>query len=199
METTIAEELSDAFVHSGHPRLDFRTEEGRKFAMRCAPYLSGYIHKGMRAIDLGCGTGKSSFLLSEFGAWVTGIDASYKALAYAKGIAQSIHAEVVCVQGDYAGLPFHPCSFDVAFFPNNIVECSPKEFRMVIMKANRVLRNKGYFLMTVSHKWSGGNPECRPVRRDGIAEVPGVGTFEYPTYTWSVQEVSRLVNGYFSL
>lgn len=189
METCLAKQLSDASVRTAHPRLDFRTDEGRRYAMKLAPFISQLLHSGMRVLDLGCSTGKSTFMLCELGAHVTAIDVSFLTLRFASNIRQSINAAARHVAGDYARLPFCSRYFELALFPLNIVECSPMEFEHIVNETARVLIDKGIFVITVSYKWSKGDPICKPELKDGTITIPEQGTFSYPSYSWSVDEV----------
>jgi len=199
METKIAMQLSDAMVRRGHPRLNFRTEEGRRYAMRLAPYLSRIVNKDSKALDLGCGTGKSTFLLTELGASVTGIDISILSLKFAKEITKTINAEAFHALGDYAYLPFRSSSFDLALFPHNVEECSPEEFIRIIDETHRVLTISGYFVITVSRKWCANDCDSKPKLKTGSIEIPGQGIFSYPSYSWSADEVCRVANNAFEI
>jgi ubiquinone/menaquinone biosynthesis C-methylase UbiE len=199
METRIAMQITDAMVKRGHPRLDFRTEEGRRYAMGLAPYLSKIVNKDSKALDLGCGTGKSTFVLTELGASVIGIDISILSLKFAKEIAKTINAEAFHAFGDYAYLPFRSSSFDLALFPHNVVECSPEEFKRIIDETCRVLTINGYFVVTVSQKWCNNDSDSKPNLKNGSIEIPGQGTFSYPSFSWSANEVCRMANNAFEI
>jgi ubiquinone/menaquinone biosynthesis C-methylase UbiE len=199
MKPSIARTVSDAYVRRNHPRLDFRTEEGRQYAMRLSPYLAPIMHPGIRALDLGCSTGKSTFLLNELGAEVTGIDISFLSLRFAQNIATSIKTKVRYIAADYSRLPFQNSAFELVLFPNNVVECSMDEFDSIINETHRVLIKEGNFVLTVNNKWCDSNSDLKPIKNDGKIMIEGQGEYSYPTYTWSVKAVCEMACSRFNL
>jgi SAM-dependent methyltransferase len=196
MKPYIARTLSDAYSRKIHPRMDYTTDEGRTFAMRIAPYLSPIVKKGMRVVDLGSSFGKSAFLLCELGASVTGVDVSLGAIRFASNLGRTINADIAFVAADYAHLPFCKKCFDLALFPHNVVECSPKEFGSVVSEVSRILIDEGLFVISIANKWAKVG-QSDPTLNNGTITIPGEGTFQYPTYSWSSESVQQIVSNYF--
>jgi len=195
MHPRTAAQLSDAQARRKHPRIDFRTEEGRRHAMQSAPYLAPLVRPGIRALDLGCSFGKSALVMCELGAQVTGLDVSLGALGFARSVARSLDAALEVVAGDYTHLPFADRSFELAVFPHNVVECSPEEFPQVVSETRRVLVAGGVFALSMNTTWAGK----RESAERGTVTVPGEGEFAYPTYAWSVDAVREAVSARFTL
>jgi len=195
MEPRTASTLTDAYsrMTPTHPRLDFSSEEGRRYAMRLAPYLTPLVRPGLRALDLGCSFGKSSFLLCELGASVTGVDVSFGALRFASNLGRTLHSKSVFVRTDYARLPFCRECFELALLPHNVVECSPDEFALVVTETSRVLVAGGIFAVSVSDKWADVSDPTLSLRNTTVT-LPGDVTYAYPTYSWSCDAVQSAVS-----
>ena len=74
----------------------------------------------VRALDVGCGPGFFSILLSELGCAVVGVDGSERMLAKARTNAREVvsAADVSFAQADFAKLPFPDGSFDIVVSRN---------------------------------------------------------------------------------
>jgi len=70
--------------------------------------------RGMRAIELGCGTGYVSSWMIRRGAKVTGVDNSERQLATARRFAQEHGVELELLHGNAERLPYADASFDFA-------------------------------------------------------------------------------------
>lgn len=86
-------------------RLDVKTDA--KSVIEQAEWAG--IRPGMRVADIGCGCGKTTFVLNELvqpGGSVTGVDGSPERLAYAKSLyaADNITYELVDITGDLSAL-----------------------------------------------------------------------------------------------
>jgi hypothetical protein len=93
-------------------------------------------------------------------------------------------------------LPFRDASFDLALFPHNIVECSPKEFGLLVEETVCVLVANGIFMVSVTAKWAREDGQ-EPTLRDARITIPQEGTFAYPAYSWSSEAVVRAVSARF--
>ena len=69
------------------------------------------LTRGLKILDLGCGTGKYSKLFYELGFDITGVDLSEKAIEIARNNYPYIKFKV----GDATNLPFHANSFEVIY------------------------------------------------------------------------------------
>src|SRR5579864_567798 len=68
---------------------------------------------GLRALDIGCGTGFLSLELASRGHQVTGIDFAPAMLALAERKAVEAHLDVRFEEADAEALPFPPLAFDL--------------------------------------------------------------------------------------
>jgi SAM-dependent methyltransferase len=78
-------------------------------------YLRPHVRKGMRALEVGCGSAKLSALLAAEGVEVYGIDQSANALRVAKRNFAYLSAPGFVARADAFALPFPDESFDLVF------------------------------------------------------------------------------------
>lgn len=125
------ESIVSAYVRKFGPVTDYAAQE---LINRGSP-------KGMSVLDLCCGQGALTAMLSEAGSRVTGLDFSEVMLALAAETAP----DAVLQQGDAAALPFADGQFDqvVCNFGMMHLPEQPK----ALDEINRVLRTGGRFLM----------------------------------------------------
>jgi ubiquinone/menaquinone biosynthesis C-methylase UbiE len=81
------------------------------------PFMVKYIPKGSSVADLGCGDGYGSYLLSETGYTVTGMDLSAKMVELAN---KQARAGLSFVQGDLSNPPFQKEQFDAVMLINSL-------------------------------------------------------------------------------
>ncbi len=98
--------------------------------------------KGLRVLDLGCGTGRMSEYLIKFGAEVVGLDISEEMLK----IARKKLPKVEFVQGDSDKLPFEDDSFDMVVASFLVVHLPTMD--ATFDEAYRVLKPGGNFIVT---------------------------------------------------
>ena len=106
----------------------------------------------VRALDVGCGAGRLTWFLHEYGADTTACDVSGAMMRLAR-------ERLPCVpllQGDAACLPLQDGTFDlVTFAYNGIDYLAPRAMRLQAMgEAWRVLRPGGAFLMSSHNLWA---------------------------------------------
>ena len=84
------------------------------FTIRALENIS--LKKGSQILDLGCGLGDTSLMLSNFfeGTYVTGLDQD-EALIEAATAANELHSNMKFLTGDALELPFEDNSFDFVF------------------------------------------------------------------------------------
>jgi len=136
------------------------TEHERTTWNRCAPiYIetvapmtqqgyqliaeSGFISKGVRLLDIGCGPGNLTAGYAELGARVTGIDVAEEMVE----LARSAFPEIGFHQSDVSKLPFGNSTFDVVtagYVMHHLGDPTSalKEFR-------RVLKDNGAFVFVI--------------------------------------------------
>jgi len=126
-------------------------------------FFKKYIARGLRVLDVGCGTGRTTQKLHEHGARVVGIDLSEAMVLRAR----KLHPEIEFQVMDARKLEFQDSSFDVIFFSfNGIDNIYPKEERdMVWSEAQRVLCSSGIFAYSTHNAW------CIPRTRFGITTL----------------------------
>ena len=93
---------------------------------------------GMRAIELGCGTGYISAWMTRRGARVTAIDNSQRQLETARRLADEHQLEIEFLHGNAESVPFPDASFDFAVSEYGAaIWCDPD---LWIPEAHRLLR-----------------------------------------------------------
>jgi SAM-dependent methyltransferase len=204
MKAETAVRLSDAIARTRHPRLDFRTEEARRYTRRLHPFLEKVIFPGCRALDLGCAAGKFAFEMEALGAEAVGLDCSPEAIALAKEIAAQTGSRAVFHVGTFDQIPFPAASFDLVLFPSNIIECSYDELRQIVRQVQGLLRTGGKFCVEMQdglerlQREAGPEalPELLSGEQPGTATVPGAGELAYPTTFWTVAFARHVVGEY---
>jgi SAM-dependent methyltransferase len=97
--------------------------------------------RGMRAVELGCGTAYVSAWMARRGAEVTGIDLSERQLETARRLRQRYGLAMELVLGDCEALPFEDASFDFAISEYGAaIWCRPERW---LREAYRVLKPGG--------------------------------------------------------
>lgn len=105
---------------------------------------------GVRALDLGCGSGASSRLLAKHGADVTGIDASKSLIDLAREREQRNPRGVRYDVTDAADLSiFDDASFDVVVANMSLMDIA--DAKSTIREVSRILRPSGRFVATLFH------------------------------------------------
>ena len=93
---------------------------------------------GLRAVELGCGTGYVSAWMARRGAAVTGIDNSAEQLATARRLAGEHDVDLTLLHGDAENTPFEDESFDFAISEYGAaIWCDPAAW---LAEAHRILR-----------------------------------------------------------
>lgn len=153
---------------------------------------------GLRAIELGCGTGYVSAWMARRGAAVVGIDNSARQLETATRLMKEHGVPLMLIHGNAEAVPYPDGSFDFAISEYGAaIWCDPERW---IPEAHRLLRPGGTLTFLGNHPWVGvctppNGAECedrlhRPYfgtrRLDWRdAEVdPGGIEFTMPTSEW---------------
>ena len=104
---------------------------------------------GLRAVELGCGTGYVSGWMARRGAHVTGIDNSANQLATASRLAAQHGVELTLVHGNAETTPFADESFDFAISEYGAaIWCDPYAW---IPEAHRILQPGGRLVFLGTH------------------------------------------------
>jgi SAM-dependent methyltransferase len=118
------------------------------FARATRPYAEALLdaaetRRGMRVLDIACGTGAAAAEAARRGARATGLDFSPEMLAQAR----RLHGDVDFHQGDAEHLPFADNMFGAAVSNFGIHHC--ERLQQAIAEAHRVLRPDGCFAFTL--------------------------------------------------
>jgi len=109
------------------------------------------IRKGMRVLEVGCGTGTLTIMMAKRGALVTAIDAAPRMLAVAEERVQAEHLEssvsLKFTDAALIGERFSPASFDVIVSTLVFSELPPDQRRYVLEACHRLLAPGGRMLI----------------------------------------------------
>jgi len=124
--------------------------------------------KGLKILDVGCGSGGQLRRLTDFGADPAncfGIDLSEKGVSDAR----HVNPNISFAKANAAVLPFSENAFDLVFQFTVLTSVLKSETRRQIVKEiQRVLRPGGYF---ISYDFAYSNPRNRNVRGIGRREL----------------------------
>jgi ubiquinone/menaquinone biosynthesis C-methylase UbiE len=207
MEPQMASALTNAIVHTQHPRNDFRTEEAKHYTQWMVDYVQSLILPGGRLIDLGCGAGKQTFQAEALGARVIGLDCAFEALAFAQTVGKDIGSQAGFIRGNYVFIPFASESFDTVLVPKNLVECSYSEAHLLAGEITRILKPGGQLILTLPDslmKYADqpdGLLKYHPQTGAWTTKVqiPGQGEFENTAYFWTCGYAAHLFGQFLQL
>ena len=106
--------------------------------------------KGMRVLDVGCGTGNFSVKLARMGCEVVGLDISQDMLDIARKKAQDKNMDIQFLLGDVYDLKFDDSEFDAVFSMAafEFIKEAPKAYKEMM----RVLKPQGQLLIGTIHR-----------------------------------------------
>lgn len=121
----------------------FRTlkDEHEEYYKEFLEFVNYYAKVGDKIVDIGCGTGQSSFYLSKLGYNVIGVDEAQRFCDYA----QENYPDVQFIQADVAKLPFKDNYFDIVSSYNTVEHFADVEKALVEMI--RVIKPNGQILL----------------------------------------------------
>ncbi|HEX6977515.1 MAG TPA: class I SAM-dependent methyltransferase [Patescibacteria group bacterium] len=145
-----------------------------KEALARYEFVKRFIKNGMRVIDLGCGTGYGSAVLSELGCEVTGIDIDKEAVDYAT---KHYGKKTKFIKGNIKDLRLKNSEFDIACSFEVIEHIdNPKAF---LKEVKRIIKKGSYFILST--------PNASVVSPHGGVSSP------YHTKEFNYRELSSLL------
>lgn len=120
--------------------------------------IEKYFKHNASVLDLGCGTGRTTLVLSDMEYKVVGIDITPNMIDNAGEIAKAKGRDIVYEIGDATQLRFVDQTFDCALFSNQGWTQIPSEGKRTkaLEEIYRVLKPGGYYIFTVHpRKWFG--------------------------------------------
>lgn len=120
--------------------------------------IDKYFRPNTNILDIGCGSGRTTFPLYELGYKVTGVDITPRMIATAKKVAKAKGANVNFLVGDATKLGFRDNHFDGAIFANNgWVQIPGKDNRQkALNEIYRVLKPNSHFIFTAHQRYYSG-------------------------------------------
>src|SRR5690606_18713791 len=108
--------------------------------------------RGKRILEVGAGTGRDSFYMSQDGATLVLLDYSMNSL---KIIRKDLPADspIAAVGGDAFGLPFPDETFDAIFHQGLLEHFREPEARKLLEENVRVLKTGGLLVVDVPQRW----------------------------------------------
>ena len=143
--------------------LDYYNENADKFIlgtlnvdmMTIQKRFIGYIPKGGKILDLGCGSGRDSLFFKELGYNVTAVDGSSEMCIQAeKNIGQAV------INMTFDKLSFES-EFDGIWACASLLHVPSKDIRDVLVKIEKALKSGGYFYFSVKYGNYEGEREGR--------------------------------------
>lgn len=119
-----------------------------------------YLQKNDRILDVGCGTGRTTFSLYDLGyKEIIGLDLTPEMIEAAEEIKQERQSPIQFMVGNAKDLPFEAGQFDVVIFSFNGLMSIPggKERFKALQEINRVLKAGGTFLFTTHDREKDAN------------------------------------------
>lgn len=149
------------------------------FALKCA--------KGKSILDVGCGSGYGTALLSKFSSYAIGIDTSKEAIQYCKKRYKRKNLEFRHVKSSWmrTGLPFKERSFDVCVSFQVIEHIHPKHIEQYLSAIKKILKKEGLFVVSTPNSKLRLLPFQKPWNRFHMKE------YDY-------KELGNLLRGKFS-
>jgi ubiquinone/menaquinone biosynthesis C-methylase UbiE len=173
--------------------------------------------KGKKVLEVGAGTGRDSFPLTELGAEIVQLDYSVNSLQILKNLSEELHVPTNIVGGDTFQLPFRDETFDVVFHQGLLEHFRQPQADALLKENIRVLKRGGLLLVDVPqryhfytvakhilmamNKWFAGWERSFSVRELrsrmetlGLTPVSAYGEWMYPSFFYrSFREAIKVV------
>ena len=119
-------------------------------------FVSEYVERLGNVLDIGCGAGQNTAMLSRYANGVTGIDSDEKAITFARKYNES--PGVKFVHGKFPACAVWGDSFDYIFCVETMEHVAYDEQEEFIDKAVLMLRDGGYLFITTPREDSASAP-----------------------------------------
>ena len=134
--------------------------------MYCYEYLKSVLEKNEDVLEIGCGEGYGSFIISEMVRHVTALDNNSDVIKYAKSKYNKDNLDFVHVEG--LTLPFTDSSFDtIVLF--QVIEHIEKD-EAFLKEIRRVLKNSGRLILTTPNREHRLKPGQKPWYKHHVRE-----------------------------
>lgn len=109
-----------------------------------------YVKKDMKILDVGCGTGRITFYLSEFSKNIDGIDFSRPMIEAAKTLNIEFGTNINFREGNVLDLQYNNTVFDCVVFAYNGLNTIPEYNNRIkaLSEIKRVLKDDGVFIFS---------------------------------------------------
>ncbi len=110
-----------------------------------------YLMKSDRILDLGCGTGRTTYPLSKLGyGRIIGVDLTPEMIIEAQALNKYFDVNLDFRVGDALDLEFEDSFFDIVIFSFNGLMSIPGEGNRIkaLIEINRVIKETGFFIFT---------------------------------------------------
>lgn len=147
-ETHISKSMLEAHLNQAHDGASRRNAEIEKTV--CHLITSGFLKKGDRVLDLGCGPGLYSSRLCFKGMKVTGIDLSRRSIDYAQAQAERNEHDIDYICADFFDIDYEGTFDAVLQVYGEICTFSDEKRDLLLSLVHRALKDNGIFIFDVS-------------------------------------------------
>ena len=139
-------------------------------------------HQKSRILEIGCGFGKNSLFLKQFGFKITGVDISYSAIERSR---EFMEQDMEFIHASATDLPFDADAFDIVLDLGCLHCMPPKERKTGLNEIRRVLQPKGQLYSRM----------FKSMPQEWLLEQP----FHTPKFGLSRNEVLELFSSIFDI
>lgn len=147
-DTHISKSMLEAHLNQAHDGASRRNAEIEKTV--CHLITSGFLKKGDRVLDLGCGPGLYSSRLCFKGMKVTGIDLSRRSIDYAQAQAERNEHDIDYICADFFNIDYEETFDAVLQVYGEICTFSDEKRDLLLSLVHRALKDNGIFIFDVS-------------------------------------------------
>ncbi len=116
--------------------------------------------RGLRVLELGCGTGNNLVFLAKEGFETHGIEGSKTACAKARAFVSAQGVQAAIVEGDFVGLPYPDAHFDLIIDRESVCHNRKAAIAETAKEVRRCLKSGGRFLSYAFSRRHGDIKAC---------------------------------------